>query len=101
MFSQPIRRRYTWTMPRGRARYQIDYILVRKRYKNQVKKYKTYSGADINSDHNLVLMVTNLSLKRKEYNESTKRKWCMDKLKNEERRSDFNEELNNLLQKCK
>ncbi|CAI6352699.1 unnamed protein product [Macrosiphum euphorbiae] len=100
MFSQPIRRRYTWTMPGGRARYQIDYILVRNRYKNQVKKCKTYPGADINSDHNLVLMETNLSLKRKKPNECTKRKWCMDKLKNEEIRSDFNEELNNLLQEA-
>jgi len=45
-------------------------------------------------------METNLSLKRKESNESKKRKWCMDKLKNEEIRSDFNEELNNLLQEA-
>jgi hypothetical protein len=45
-------------------------------------------------------METNLSLKRKESNENTKRKWCMDKLKNEEIRSDFNEELNNLLREA-
>jgi len=45
-----------------------------------------------------VLMETNLSLKRKENNGSTKRKWCMDKLKNEEIRTDFNQELNKLLQ---
>jgi len=45
-------------------------------------------------------METHLSLKRKESNESTKRKWCMDKLNNEEIRSDFNEELNNLLQEA-
>jgi len=29
IFSQPKWRRYTWTMPGERARYQIDYILVR------------------------------------------------------------------------
>lgn len=66
-------------MPGERARYQIDYILVRNRYKNQEKKCKIYPGADINSDHNLVLMETNLSLKRMEPNETTKRKLCMDK----------------------
>jgi len=100
MFPQPIKIRYTWTMPGRRARYQVDYILVRNRYKNQVKKCKNYPGADINSDHNLVLIETNLNLKRKESNESTKRKWCMDKLKNEKIRSDFNEELNNLSQEA-
>ncbi|KAL4135345.1 hypothetical protein QTP88_006960 [Uroleucon formosanum] len=35
MFSQPTRRRYTWTMPGGRARYQIDYILEENINKNQ------------------------------------------------------------------
>lgn len=32
LFSQPKRRRYTWTMPEGGIRHQLDHILVRKRY---------------------------------------------------------------------
>jgi hypothetical protein len=43
-------------MPEDIAIYQIDYILVRGRYKNQVKQCKSYPGADINSDQNLVIM---------------------------------------------
>lgn len=74
MFSQPKRRRYTWTMPGERSRYQIDYILVRNRYKNQVKKCKSNPGADINSDHNIVVMDTNLSLKRKKITKVQKMK---------------------------
>jgi hypothetical protein len=31
------RRRYTWKMPRDIGRYQIDYIIVKKRFRNQVK----------------------------------------------------------------
>lgn len=50
---------------------------------------------DINSDHNIVVMDMNL---RKKNNRGTKRKWCMDKLKIEEIRRDFNKGVNELLQ---
>lgn len=64
LFSQPKRRRYTWTMPGGGNKYQLDYILVRKRYRIQVKQSKSYPGADIDSDHNLVIMETKLCLNK-------------------------------------
>ena len=31
--------------------FHIDYILVRKRFRNCIKQCKTYPGADIGSDH--------------------------------------------------
>lgn len=36
-------------------RYQIDYIMVKNRFKNQVKESRSYPEADIDSDHNLVM----------------------------------------------
>jgi len=44
------RRRYTWKMPGDISIYQINYIMVRKRFKNQVKDCRTYPGVDIDSD---------------------------------------------------
>jgi hypothetical protein len=38
---------------------------TKQRFKNQIKQYKTYSGADINSDHNLVMMEIQLNSKEK------------------------------------
>ncbi|XP_025414509.1 craniofacial development protein 2-like [Sipha flava] len=38
IFEVPLRRCYTWTAPGDTARYQLDYILVKSRSKNQVKK---------------------------------------------------------------
>lgn len=55
-FQNPIRRIYTWKMPDNIARYQIDYILVKNRFQNQVKFYKAYPSAYCDSDHNLVVM---------------------------------------------
>jgi exonuclease III len=51
-----MRRIYTWKMPGENARYQIDYILVKNRFKNQVKFGKTYPSADCDSDHNIVIV---------------------------------------------
>ena len=50
-FQQSARRSYTWKSPGDICRNQIDYILIRNRYKNSVKQVKTYPGADIGSDH--------------------------------------------------
>ncbi|VVC38380.1 Endonuclease/exonuclease/phosphatase [Cinara cedri] len=97
LFSQPKRRRYTWTMPEEGNRYQLDYILVKKRYRNQVKQSKSYPGADINSDHNLVIMETRLSLKKSTRNQETKKKWYVEKLKQEGTRKQFFEVVNRII----
>ncbi|KAF0753999.1 craniofacial development protein 2-like [Aphis craccivora] len=72
-FQHHKRRRYTWQSPGDIRRAQIDYILVRGRYKNQVKDSKSCPGADINSDHNLVLMHCELKFKRLQKKKGMKR----------------------------
>jgi hypothetical protein len=62
-FKQEKRRRYTWKAPGDSARYQLDYILVKQRYRNSVKNSKTLPGADADTDHNLVAMAAHLQLK--------------------------------------
>ena len=43
-------------------RYQLDYIMVRQRYRNNVKNSHAYHGADADMDHNLVMMTVYLTL---------------------------------------
>ena len=45
------------------ARYQLDYILVRQRYRNGVKCCKSWPGADVFTDHTLVAIKINIKLK--------------------------------------
>ena len=63
-FEQEKRRRYTWKKPGDTGRYQLDYILVRQRYRNSVKNAHSYPGADADSDHNLVAMKAVVTLKK-------------------------------------
>jgi len=62
-FKHPKRRLYTWKSPGDVSRNQIDYILVKDRFKNNVKKCKTFPGADIGSDHNPVVAEVMVKLK--------------------------------------
>ena len=61
-FQKPNRKLYTWKSPGDWIRNQIDYILIRKRFRNSVKKCQTYPGADINSDHNQITAKLKINL---------------------------------------
>ena len=77
-FQQENRRRYTWKQPGDARRYQIDYILVRKRYRNSVKSSWSYPGADADTDHNLVKMKMRVKLKVIKRGKE-QQKWNMEK----------------------
>ncbi|XP_039309130.1 craniofacial development protein 2-like [Solenopsis invicta] len=54
MFKQHIRKQYTWTSPDNRTKNQIDYILIKSRWKSAVLSAKTLPGADCGTDHRLL-----------------------------------------------
>lgn len=90
-------RRVTWFSTDGRTRNQIDVIMVERKCKTCIKPKKTrsFSGADIGSDHNLVMMTMKLKLKLMKNTQSTRVKYNLDLLKNEEKRNEFNLEIRN------
>ena len=51
-------RRWTWHSPDGTHHNQIDYILVKKRFHSSIKtaRTRTFQGADVGSDHDMVMM---------------------------------------------
>jgi len=64
MYRHSERRIYTWKAPGDIRRLQLDYIIVKQRYRNSVKNSHAFPGADANSDHNLVAMKARLNFKR-------------------------------------
>ena len=76
-------RRMTWHSPGGLYHNQIDYIFVQTRFKSSVRvsKTRTFPGADIGSDHDLVMMNFQLHLKNIDKPKHTRLKFDLSKLK--------------------
>ena len=71
---------YTWKSPGDRKRYQIDYILVNQRFRNSIRDVKTLPGADIDSDHNLLVTAVQTRLKSMKKAEKRKPKLNLEKI---------------------
>ncbi|XP_049829376.1 craniofacial development protein 2-like [Schistocerca gregaria] len=79
-FKNHKRRLYTLKKPGDTDRFQIDYIMVRQRFRNQV----------LNCDHNLLAMTCRLKLKKLQKGGNLRR-WDLDKLKEPEVVQSFRE----------
>ena len=81
--SHKTSRKITWHSPDGKTHNQIDYIMVKKRFSSSVNISKTLSfpGADIGSDHELVMMTFKLHLKRTKKQGHARIRFDVDKLK--------------------
>ena len=70
----------------GVTHNQIDYILVPGRFKSSINRAKTrtFPGADINSDHDLVMMTMKLKLKQNLRSHGSRLKLNLEKLNDPE-----------------
>lgn len=92
-FKQHPRRLYTWKSPADRegriVRNQIDFILLDLNFKKYMKSVKTYPGADIQSDHNPVVMDFRLSRFLKADRKQVTRKIDIAQLRNPKKRKEI------------
>ena len=54
----------TWTSPDGTTKNQIDHVIINRRWRSSLQDVRAYRGADVASDHTLVLAVVSLKLRR-------------------------------------
>jgi hypothetical protein len=79
-FKKPKRKLYTWKAPGDWSRHQLDYILVKHRFRNSVKDVQTLPGADIDSDHNLLVAKFRTRLKKIIKFQKSRPRWDLEKL---------------------
>ena len=63
-FQQKPNRKWTWEAPNGIHKNMIDLVLIQQRWKTSVINCRTFQGADISSDHSLVLCNIKLRLRQ-------------------------------------
>ena len=76
-------RRWTWHSPNGKTHNQIDYIMVKKRFRSSVNinRTRSFPGADVGSDHEHLMMTFRLRLKKIIKPTNTRIKYDLEKLK--------------------
>ena len=76
-------RRWTWHAPNGQHRNQIDYTMVQNRFRSSIKRTQTRSfpGADVGSDHAIIMMNFRLRLNKIRILMNTRIKFDLEKLK--------------------
>jgi hypothetical protein len=84
-FSNPKRRLYTWKAPGDQIRYQLDYILVKHRFRNCVKDVHTLPGSDIDSESNLLVAKIYTRLKKSIQFQKMRPRWDLEKLYTQQR----------------
>lgn len=92
-FKHHVRRLYTWRSPDGRTRNQIDYILIRERWRTSMRDVKTYPGFDCESDHNALVAELCLKLHKPVQQMYSEKRWHLNKDQN------FTNSLTDSLQK--
>ena len=63
MFRHKRAHKFTWNNPDRLHKSMIDYILVRQRWRTSVQDTRVYRGADIGSDHHLLVSTFRLKFK--------------------------------------
>ena len=95
VFRLPTRRKITWMHPRSKHWHLIDYVIVRRKDRQDVRVTKTVCGADCWTDHRLVVSKLNLRIQpvRRPQGKKVPKKLDVSKLKQDSKRQAF---VNNL-----
>ncbi|XP_065571529.1 uncharacterized protein LOC136034323 [Artemia franciscana] len=64
LFPHPDIHKYSWTSPDGRIRNQIDHCLINRKWRSSLQDVRAYRGADVGSDHNLMIATILLKLRK-------------------------------------
>ena len=84
----------TWVSPDRRTTNQLDHVTINKRWRSSLLDTRVYRGADVGSDHYLVVAKIRLKLRRVS-KPSTRRKLAVDHLKDETTQNNLRLNLQN------
>ena len=89
----------TWTSPDGRTENQIDLFCIASKFRRSLQDVRVMRGADVASDHHLVL--AKVSLKLKKFNQvcpGARKKYQVSLLQDQSKKDEFTLKLTNRFQ---
>ena len=91
VYCLPTRNKISWTHPRSKHWHLIDYVIVRRKDREDVRVTKTLCGADCWTDHRLVISKLNLHIQpvRRPQDKKVPERLNVSKLKQDNKRQAF------------
>lgn len=88
----------TWVSPDHKTENQIDHLAISKKFRRSLRDVRVKRGADAASDHHLLTGRLKLKLKRIHVTQTGRRKYNVESLRDEQKRSSFTLTLSNRFQ---
>ena len=85
----------TWRSPDNNTVSQIDHVIVNQKWRRSFQDVRARRGADVGSDHVLVLATLSLKLRKTQRREERQRRFDTGKLKNQNTEKPFQLDLKN------
>ena len=103
IFPLPIRNRTSWMHPRSKHWHLIDYVIIRKRDRRDIRVTKAMCGAECWTDHRLIVARLNLHIqpKRRPQGAKAPKRVNVNKLKTDDAKKSFVETLAEHLESVK
>ncbi|XP_063411386.1 craniofacial development protein 2-like [Mytilus trossulus] len=73
----------TWQSPDGKTKNQIDHIMISQRWRSSLQDVRVMRGADISSDHHLIIAKVKIKLAKGTKVEQKRIKYNVEKLKDQ------------------
>ncbi|GFR65355.1 craniofacial development protein 2-like [Elysia marginata] len=98
LFEHPAIHKLTWYSPNGRDKNQIDHIAINNTWRRSLLDVRVKRGADVGSDHLLVIASIRLKLRRTDRRDMHQKRLDVNKLKDPDVRKLFTIQLKNRFQ---
>ena len=87
----------TWKSPDGKTVNQIDHLMINHRWRRSLLDVRVFRGADLYTDHFLVVGSIRLKLKNAYHKKSSKKGYDVSRLKNEKIQKEYSDRLRSCL----
>ena len=89
----------TWISPDGQTENQIDHFCISKKFRRSLEDVRVLRGADVGSDHHLLIAKLKLKLKKhRSESHGCRKKFHVNLLQDKDKRQEFHLELSNKFQ---
>ena len=88
----------TWVSPDNSTENQIDHRCINKKFRRSLQDVRVRRGADVASDHHLVMTRVKLKLKKNPSVITRRQRYNVSLLRNNEKREEYQNRLHNKFQ---